>query len=111
IITAMLFSLAGIPLTAGFLGKFYVVAAGVHSARWLLVIILLINSAIGLFYYLRLVVAMFSKAESSSNLKNQAVGLGGSAVITILLILLIWFGVYPAQIFDIISKSVSMIGY
>jgi NADH-quinone oxidoreductase subunit N len=111
IFTAMLFSLAGIPLTAGFLGKFYVVAAGVHSARWLLVIILLINSAIGLFYYLRLVVAMFSKAESSSNLKNQAVGLGGSAVITILLILLIWFGVYPAQIFDIISKSVSMIGY
>ena len=111
IFTAMLFSLAGIPLTAGFLGKFYVVAAGVDSTRWLLVICLLINSAIGLFYYLRLVVAMFSKIEASVDIKEQALGFGGSAVITILLILLVWFGVFPAQIFEIIHRSVSAIGY
>ena len=62
VFTAMLFSLAGIPLTAGFVGKFYVVAAGVGSALWLAVVALAINSVIGLFYYLRIVVALFTPA-------------------------------------------------
>ena len=44
-----LLSLAGIPLTAGFVGKFYVLAAGVGSSLWLLVLILVANSAIGLY--------------------------------------------------------------
>src|SRR3546814_7313992 len=53
VFTAMLISLAGIPLTAGFIGKFYVAAAGIHAGLWLLVILLVVNSVIGLFYYLR----------------------------------------------------------
>ena len=47
-LTAMLLSLAGIPLTAGFIGKFYLLTAGVAGRMWLLVIMLVINSAIGL---------------------------------------------------------------
>jgi formate hydrogenlyase subunit 3/multisubunit Na+/H+ antiporter MnhD subunit len=43
---------AGIPLTAGFVGKFYVVAAGVGAPLWLLVAALVVGSAIGLFDYL-----------------------------------------------------------
>jgi NADH-quinone oxidoreductase subunit N len=58
VFTAMLLSLAGIPLTAGFVGKFYIVAAGVDAHLWALLIILVINSVIGLFYYLRIVTAM-----------------------------------------------------
>jgi hypothetical protein len=60
LLTAMLLSFAGIPLTAGFVGKFYVLTAGVTSALWGLVILLVINSAIGLFYYLRIVVVMYT---------------------------------------------------
>ena len=111
VFVAMLLSLAGIPITAGFIGKFYVIQAGIGSSLWPLVVMLTINSAIGLFYYLRLVVAMFSKIEASVDIKQQALGFGGSAVITILLILLVWFGVFPAQIFEIIHRSVSAIGY
>ncbi len=55
----MLLSLAGMPLTAGFIGKFYVVAAGVGSSLWVLVVILIVNSAIGLFYYLRVTAALY----------------------------------------------------
>src|SRR5215212_7383683 len=51
--TAMLLSLAGIPLTAGFVAKFYAFAAGVDAALWLLVVVLMITSMIGLYYYLR----------------------------------------------------------
>ena len=59
IFTLMLFSLAGIPLTAGFIGKFYILSAGVNSRLWLLVVLLVINSVIGLFYYLRIITALY----------------------------------------------------
>ena len=106
VFTAMLFSLAGIPLTAGFLGKFYVVAAGVHSAKWLLLICLVINSTIGLFYYLRLVVAMFSEREAGETITGQVIGYIDSIVIAVLTLLLVWFGTYPSVIFEIIKHSV-----
>jgi NADH-quinone oxidoreductase subunit N len=66
--TAVLLSLAGIPLTAGFLGKFYLLLSGVGSALWVLVIVLVVSSAIGLFYYLRVVFAMFSKRNRTEKL-------------------------------------------
>ena len=60
VFTAALLSLAGIPATIGFLGKFYVLAAGAAATAWPLVIILVVTSVAGLFYYLRIVVALYS---------------------------------------------------
>jgi len=110
VFTIVLFSLAGIPLTAGFLGKFYVVAAGVRSTQWLLVVVLVINSTIGLFYYLRLVVAMFSNGEETAPVKRSGI-LGGGAVIAVLMFLLFWFGIYPSDIFAIIQHTVNVMGH
>src|SRR5687767_949488 len=59
--SAMLLSLAGIPLTAGFIGKFYLLAACVQSQLWLLAFILVINSVIGLYYYIKIIAVMFDK--------------------------------------------------
>ena len=59
VLAAMMFSLAGIPLTAGFLAKFYVLFTGVRSALWLLVLVLVANSVVGLFYYLRVIIALY----------------------------------------------------
>src|ERR1700722_6619257 len=61
--TTTLLSLAGIPITAGFLGKFYVIAAGASQSRWVLLFTLVASSTIGLFYYLRIIVAMYSQSE------------------------------------------------
>src|SRR5580658_4295216 len=58
--TVALLSLAGIPATMGFLGKFYVLAAGAAVEAWLLIIILVVSSVAGLFYYLRIVVTLYS---------------------------------------------------
>ena len=58
VMTILLMSMAGIPLTAGFIGKFYVFRAAWHTAGPL-VVIALIASAIAAFYYLRIVVLMF----------------------------------------------------
>ncbi len=66
VLTAALLSLAGIPLTAGFVGKFYVLFAGVSSDLWVLALVLVVTSVIGLFYYLRVVVAVFRTSEEAS---------------------------------------------
>lgn len=106
VFTAMLLSLAGIPLTAGFIGKFYVVAAGIGSGLWLLVIMLVINSVIGLFYYLRLIVMMFrqpDKKETTETLHPAFYIIGGSTLAALTL-LLVWFGVYPGYLMEIIQE-------
>jgi NADH-quinone oxidoreductase subunit N len=106
--TATLLSLAGIPLTAGFVGKFYLVAAGVQSALWLLVIVLVINSAIGLFYYLRVVVVMFLQLPRSDEaLVLASLPLAGSTALAVLALLLVWLGVYPAPVIEMILKAIS----
>jgi len=105
IFTAMLFSLAGIPLTAGFVGKFYVVAAGVGSALWMVIVVLAINSVIGLFYYLRIIVVLFTRS-GAENPALQRTSRSGSLVLAILAILLVWLGTYPGPLLDIIKEVV-----
>ncbi len=62
VLIAAMLSLAGIPLTVGFIAKFYLVAAGVEGAAWTLVWTLIIGSAIGVYYYLRVVFAVTKRA-------------------------------------------------
>ncbi len=123
VLTASLLSLAGIPLTAGFIGKFYVAAAGVGSSLWTLVILLIVNSAIGLYYYLRIIVAMYSRPESgkpedpendgdmylryvSPKSPSQAgIPVAGWLALVLLTILLIWFGVFPSGLISVIKLA------
>ena len=61
IFTLALFSLAGIPLTAGFIGKFYVVTAAVGAGYWgwIALIFVVLGSAISIFFYLRTIISLF----------------------------------------------------
>jgi NADH-quinone oxidoreductase subunit N len=104
IFTLMLFSLAGIPVTAGFLAKFYVVAAGASAGIWALILILVLSSVIGLFYYLRVVVTMFARVSEESAPHAEPHAIGGSYVLVALSILLLWFGVYPVPLLNVIRK-------
>jgi NADH-quinone oxidoreductase subunit N len=107
IFTVMLLSLAGIPLTAGFVGKFYVIAAGVNSDSWLLVVMLAVNSAIGLYYYIKIIAAMFEQqTESESRLTDVLhpyFYIVSGVTMTMLTIALLWLGVYPAGMVAIIK--------
>jgi len=105
VLSASMFSLAGIPLTAGFVGKFYVLAAGVGSARWLLVVVLVSTSAIGLFYYLRVIVALYS-ASPEEQVERPAVSWAGNIILLGLMILLVWFGIYPSSLMRFIQSAV-----
>jgi NADH-quinone oxidoreductase subunit N len=103
VFTAMLFSLAGIPLTAGFIGKFFIVAAGASAAAWSLIIVLVVTSAIGLYYYLRIVVALFSPAAETPAPVSLAPA--GAVMLAVLTGLLIWLGVYPGPLLDLIHRA------
>lgn len=107
VLSASLFSLAGIPLTAGFMGKFYLLAAGIGSARWLLVIVLVVTSAIGLYYYLRVIVALYGTPPlgERSETASDIIPWTGGIILGGLMIALIWFGIYPTSVMHIIQAA------
>ncbi len=109
IFTAMLFSLAGIPLTAGFLGKFYTVAAGANSSLWSMIFVLVVASVIGVFYYLRVVVAIFATENVPSDAERPlpAVHAVGGFTLCALAVVLIWLGVFPHPVLDAIHRAMS----
>ncbi|HZP89123.1 MAG TPA: NADH-quinone oxidoreductase subunit N [Burkholderiales bacterium] len=111
VLTAMLLSLAGIPLTVGFVAKFYVFAIGVDGARWALVAALVIGSVIGLFYYLRVISALFAQPPASIPMAALSAGSSAAAsdvVLVVLTLLLVWFGVYPEPAMQLIRLTATL---
>lgn len=89
-LTPLLLSLAGIPLTAGFIGKLYVLQAGTVGAWWLLLALLVLGSVIGLYYYLRVVATMFSSAEPARSIApSGSIAAWAPVVVATALVLLI----------------------
>src|SRR5690606_23820817 len=89
VMTAAMLSLAGIPLTAGFVGKFVGVAAGVSAALWLLVGGPVLAAGLGLCYDFRVVVAMYWGRPAGEPLLGSALSLGGGIALTVLGLLLV----------------------
>ena len=107
---AMLLSLAGIPLTVGFIGKFYIFLTGVESELWMLLGVLVLGSGIGLYYYLRIIYRMFMPEKHSLPYRVGGVeSVSSYAVLAILLFLLLLFGVYPAPIMSIVATASAII--
>ena len=105
LLSVALFSLLGLPLTAGFMGKFFLMAAGAGAELWTLLLILAASSAIGLFYYLRVIVAMYSSVEGDQRSATQrpleeSPPFAGSVgtVLGVLAVGLIFIGLYPEPV-------------
>lgn len=108
VLTAAMLSLAGIPLTAGFIGKFYIVTAGLGSALLMLVIILAVNSAISLFYYLRVVVVMFARLPEARQVSPvAALSLASGLSLAVLTVLVVVLGIYPTPFIHLIEATVT----
>ncbi len=109
IMTILLMSQAGIPLTSGFTGKFYVFRAAYHVAGPL-VVIALIASAVAAFFYLRIVVLMFF-AEPPENSPTIAIpGWSTSIALTFGVVVTIFLGVFPQPILDLAQKAAHLTG-
>tara|TARA_R110002167_G_scaffold19055_6_gene70724 strand:- start:5158 stop:6630 length:1473 start_codon:yes stop_codon:yes gene_type:complete len=107
IIVAIL-SLAGIPLTAGFIGKFYVLNVAVQAQQWWLIAALIGGSGIGLFYYLRIVFTLFDgiAAEKKSGVEHSTVGSQLTPVVSVSVIMFtilgVVLGVYPDLLVNVL---------
>ena len=91
-------SLAGVPFTAGFLGKFYIFYAAVLQRQIALVVVGVITVGCGFYYYLKVVRAMYW--QSTTNLAKIPVNGLSRLAISGLIIATIWLGVYPQPILD-----------
>ncbi|OCX20083.1 NADH-quinone oxidoreductase subunit N [Stutzerimonas xanthomarina] len=107
VLTVMMLSLAGIPLTAGFIGKFYVIASGVESQLWWLLGALIIGSAVGLFYYLRVMVTLYL-VEPGMRRHDAPINWGqraGGMMLLAIAVLAFFLGVYPQPLLELVQQA------
>ena len=103
VMTVAMLSMAGIPMTAGFIGKFYIVMIGVGAQMWWLLAALVIGSALGLYYYLRMMITMFltqpgmRRFEAPLNWGQTTGGL----ILLLAAALVILLGVYPEPLLGV----------
>lgn len=106
-LTVMMLSLAGIPLTAGFIGKFLVIMAAVTTQHWFLAAMIIVGSGIGLYYYLRVMVVMYMTPPDTPRIdadKHWGQKVGGMMVLAAALAVLV-IGVYPDPIIKLALQA------
>ncbi|XBC38865.1 MAG: NADH-quinone oxidoreductase subunit N [Buchnera aphidicola (Melaphis rhois)] len=107
IMTIMLLSLSGIPMTIGFIGKFYILSLIVKENFWFLGIIFLIGSIIGMYSYLRIITCLYLKPLDSNSEMIHLNSSHRNHIIFLLIIslMVLLLGVYPNIVIDIVSTS------
>lgn len=103
-LSLFLLSLLGMPVAAGFLGKFYVFNAALESNLIWLAILLALNSVIGSYYYLRVIVAMYMR-EPATEVATEPVPWTLSAALWIAAAGTLFAGLFPARIIDFAAKA------
>src|SRR5204862_2394841 len=101
-------SLGGIPPTAGFMGKLWLFGAAIEAKYYGLAVIGVLNSAVSLYYYVRIVVFMYLKKETIGSEPTTSptvtVALAAAVIATLIL------GVYPRFLFDVAAASARTLG-
>jgi NADH-quinone oxidoreductase subunit N len=95
-------SLAGVPFTAGFLGKFYIFYAAISQRQIALVVVGVLTVGCGFYYYLKVVRAMYWQSTTDPT-RIPVNGLSRLAI-SALVVATIWLGVYPQPIFDALKR-------
>ena len=103
-LSVALLSFAGIPLTAGFIGKFYLINVAIQSQLWVLMAALVLGSAIGIYYYLRFIFAMSKTSAMTANNSSPSI-IGAQDVLTLLLlVLVIILGSWPQPFIEFAGR-------
>jgi NADH-quinone oxidoreductase subunit N len=102
-LTLAMLSLAGLPLTAGFISKFYLVLAGVKSGLWLLAFSLIVNTVISLYYYLRVIKAMFSNPEAR---EKHSLSFNAALLMITVISGILFLGIFPSYLTELIGSLI-----
>ena len=101
VLAAALLSLAGIPLTAGFIAKFYLFMAGIEGALWGLIWAMILGSALSIYYYLKIVFAMTLREKEGEPLSVSTLGV---AILVALGAIVLALGVHPAPLIELAGE-------
>jgi NADH-quinone oxidoreductase subunit N len=106
-LSLFLLSLLGLPVTAGFFGKFYVFKAAINSKLIWLAILMALNSVIGAYYYLKVIVAMYMRgsSEEAAAAKPLSFPLTVNIVLAISAIGTVYFGLFPNQVLRLLLEK------
>jgi NADH-quinone oxidoreductase subunit N len=107
-LTIFLLSLIGIPMTGGFFAKFYVFSAALQNNLIWLVIIGVLNSAIGAYYYLRIIVAMYMR-ESTHEEPISPISFSLGSALAISVIATLYLGILPGRVLDYARSAAELI--
>ncbi len=99
VLTVFLISLIGIPATAGFFAKFYVFSAALQANLVWLTLIAVVNSAIGAYYYLRIVVVMYMR-DPRGDLPVMPASPGVKLSLAVSVLLTVYLGILPGRVLD-----------
>ncbi|WP_392564900.1 NADH-quinone oxidoreductase subunit N [Orbus wheelerorum] len=108
-----LLSLAGVPLTVGFIGRFSLILLAVTAEFWLLVGVIVLGSAFGLYFYLRLVINLYIKSDDQKLIKKQPGSITiktrnisiNEVLIILSALLILLCGIYPRWLFNLVSVA------
>jgi NADH-quinone oxidoreductase subunit N len=103
-LTIFLLSLIGIPMTGGFFAKFYVFSAAVKAHLIGLTLIGVINSAIGAYYYLRILVVMYMR-ESRKEVPVTPIPLGLGLALAVSVVATLYLGILPNRVLQYAQQS------
>jgi len=103
-LTIFLLSLIGIPVTGGFFAKFYVFSAAFQAHLTGLVIIGVLNSAVGAYYYLRIIVMMYMK-EPKEEAALPPVPAAMGVALAVSIVATLYLGILPGRVLDYASRS------
>lgn len=106
-LTIFLLSLIGIPVTGGFFAKFYVFSAALQANLVGLVIIGVLNSGIGAYYYLRIIVAMYMHEPRQDAPAVAPIPMGAGLALAISVVVTIYLGVLPGRVLTYAQQCVS----
>ncbi|MEE8460593.1 MAG: NADH-quinone oxidoreductase subunit N, partial [Acidobacteriota bacterium] len=105
-LSVFLISLAGIPATAGFMGKLFVFSAAVQSQMYGLVVIALVTSAIGIYYYLRVIVSMYM-GEFKKEEVPITISMSMRIILTLMVLGTLFLGILPGILLNLTKEAAS----
>src|SRR5579864_9423118 len=107
-LTIFLLSLIGIPMTGGFFAKFYVFSAAVKSHLIWLTLIGVVNSAVGAYYYLRVIVVMYMR-EARKEVPVSPIPLGLGVALAVSLVATLYLGILPNRVLQYAQRSAEQV--
>ncbi|WP_168920576.1 NADH-quinone oxidoreductase subunit N [Enterobacteriaceae endosymbiont of Macroplea appendiculata] len=107
VLTVMLLSLAGLPITIGFIAKFYIILLGIYIKLWYLVICLILGSVISLYYYLRIIITLYLEPSTlyvtNCNIQQNNI-LYINTILVLITVCTLLLGIYPTCIIQMVYK-------